>query len=668
MPSCAEPRLRGRPLIRDCLQRELPLRWPEEGRTDLLRRLALEIGAIAEQAVAFFQMAEAWDEAEKRLVAEAPALFREGRLGTLRTALGGFPGEWRNRSAWLAYIEAEAQRREGHLDVAYQTFLRAEKLAGEGPAAGWVATGLAAVHGARGHVDAEACFGRALGHFGADSDFAGQARVQYNLGLLFARQGDFERASAPYREAIRLSEAGGLLPLALTYNNLALCLFYMGHADRAWKEVEKGMALAERLASARDRMFLLRTLGHLEVAAGKLAAAREHYEQALADATALGDQHSQVHAQLGLARVALGEGDAPGALGSAQQALAQLGGAAPSTEGRVVGADEKDPDLGEPLTLLAEIHLVAGRPAAAAAHLEVAEELIRRHPNSYQRSLLQSLRRRLEGQDSPEAARDGGGEAPLVIRCFGVSGATLDGRELEAKDWRSKNAKLVLGYLLVHPEGATKETLAELLYGGADTSRSTVHVAISRLRQALEPAMGKEPSRLVLFEEGRYIFNRAAQVAVDMWEFRQAVRQAAVAGANGAALRERALTLYKGPFLADFSDVRWVQEQQEYFRRLAAGVFEGCCAAAAAEDRWEQVEDLAERHLAVDQAAVGAYRARVVALAMRERPAEALKAAELAAGRLEHDVGLLPEDLLELADAIRDGSLTVRRARAFLGA
>ena len=106
-------------------------------------------------------------------------------------------------------------------------------------------------------------------------------------------------------------------------------------------------------------------------------------------------------------------------------------------------------------------------------------------------------------------------------------------------------------------------------------AQHTLYVYISRLRKTLEPAAGRP---VVLTRPGAYVL-RATSEHIDAGRFERLAgegRRALAEGAPGraAAVLQEALTLWRGPPLADVSDEPFAQAEIARLEELRSGVLE----------------------------------------------------------------------------------------------
>ncbi|WP_449065002.1 BTAD domain-containing putative transcriptional regulator [Planomonospora algeriensis] len=168
---------------------------------------------------------------------------------------------------------------------------------------------------------------------------------------------------------------------------------------------------------------------------------------------------------------------------------------------------------------------------------------------------------------------------------------------------------------------------------------STIQGYVSRLRRALEPdrAPRKEAGVLVSAPPGYAL--RAAAEQVDSWRFENAVKLDGDPAAVWARLEE-ALALWRGPALAEFSDLTWAVTEAGRLeelrltaveRRADAGLALGHSAALVAD---------LEAHVSAHPLREEAWRLLALALYRGGRQGDALGALRRARGVLRDELGL----------------------------
>ena len=629
-------------------------------------------------------------------IMRAMVLRLEGRpreaLALLETARPG--GALTGQSDWLARAYAQLAACQGALgnlerqEAEALLALEVVDAATDPTTHAFASNALGLAHLASGEVQrALDRFRDALESFERVPDPAGTVRVLHNTGLAHARAGALEQAILVYSDGLRRAEEAGILPLPLTLNNLALAHLHLGRREEARRALEKGLVLLGRVRGERDRGVLLRSLGYLHRSEVDLQAARQALEEALAIAERTGDRLSAAMARFGLAEADLDENNLPRALAWLAQASASAGESleAPNmVEGALLRARLARQSI-QPTEALRWLNHVEGHAERSGnpylAH-HAARERWYLGPMNQSPEAFEAARSRLQtghvshGYPLP-ADLDAGMPASqgvdpsipgwtLEVTTLGTFTVSVEGRTL--KDWRTGNARLLLVYLMLHPEGATKERLCELLYGADPPSRSALPTVVNRLRQALEPEPQKGGTgRFILFEDGRYVLARGIRYRLDVLDMRRHLAAAILPEGDRRRHMETALALYHGPFLDDVDTMPWCDLERESIRRQLLPVVEAELASRAREDDWEGLDQLSARLLAAEPHVTPALRGRAVALAMRERPEEAVRFLEAAFAAMAAERRLDPDEVdLDLLEGIRDRTLTVRQARAAL--
>jgi DNA-binding SARP family transcriptional activator len=134
--------------------------------------------------------------------------------------------------------------------------------------------------------------------------------------------------------------------------------------------------------------------------------------------------------------------------------------------------------------------------------------------------------------------------------------------------------------------------------------------------------------------------------------------------AERQALLEEALDGYRGGFLEDHQDVAWCTLEREKWRSLMLEGVEELLVLLGRTDDWSGMQRIADRLLSLEPAADLGHRARIAALAMQDRPHEAMRACEVAVESMARLGGLEPDFVTgDLIEHVREGSLSVRQVR-----
>jgi DNA-binding SARP family transcriptional activator len=235
----------------------------------------------------------------------------------------------------------------------------------------------------------------------------------------------------------------------------------------------------------------------------------------------------------------------------------------------------------------------------------------------------------------PPATADAGADAaipspppPLSLRLFGGFAMDVNGEAVDLGNVKPR-ARAALRLLALHaPRPVHREVLCAALWPEADADAATrnLQVAVSSLRQVLEPGAGRGAHTLLVRDGDAYRLALPEGAVVDLAQLREhlaAGRLALAAGRTDVAIQHmgRALDTWTGELLPEDGPADWAVGEREMLRsevteaatRLAALALEagdGVAARHAAErglrlDRFrdELWRSLIEAHRAVGDAA-----------------------------------------------------------------
>ena len=218
-------------------------------------------------------------------------------------------------------------------------------------------------------------------------------------------------------------------------------------------------------------------------------------------------------------------------------------------------------------------------------------------------------------------------EAPeLLIRGFGPGRVEIRGCALVSSDWTYSKARELLFYLICNP-AQTKEQIGLALWPDSSTAqlRDNFRITLHHLRRALGHP------EWVLYEDGRYAFNRALPYWFDMeaFEFHLSLAQLALEGAGGpgplaADYLDRATSLYDRDFL-DGAEAEWCLLLREDLQRkyLQALVARGELFFEAGE--YGRATEVYRRAIAKDGYLEAAHRGLMRCLARQGELSQALR-------------------------------------------
>jgi ATP/maltotriose-dependent transcriptional regulator MalT/DNA-binding SARP family transcriptional activator len=626
------------PALRSMLRRRLDAELGIAGRQALLRRVGDHYWQTSQTATALRFWIDAGQAAwaAERLVEVAEDWLAQGRLEALASTLGAL-GEEADRPA-LLMVQGELHRRWG--DFARADAVLARAVEALGPAPGPLERAIARLRQAQvaasrgGVAEARAFLAEAapalagepryrvdvlivegglallsgdteaaIRHFEATrqagqrlGDPYAEARAIHNLGVCYTRLGEFDRALASYDAAMRPTGPDGTPAVWMTPINRALVLVQLDRAAEARDAAEAALALVRRYRLTREEGYALRILGYAQLRVGDFTQAAACFESAERQARLANDALGLAYSLNFAAELAVMEGDAA----AAERLSAEVE--------QVVGGPEAFGNVQDFVQVRAKVHLLAGRPHEARALVDLLLERARRLGYKHLLAETEQLEREVQAAEAGRPARGHAHAQPaeseppaLTIRCFGPLRVARPDGEITDKEWQTTRAKQLFAFLLFTPDGATKATLLGSAFPREEVSNDLMNMTLMRLRKALEPELGKgQPSRFILRQDGRYLFNRQIPVALDTRDFEQALKAARLAedAAEERAGLERALALYAGDFLAGQED-DWVVGLRHGFQDQALAACRRLLAIYE-EAAPERVIDLLRRALEVD--------------------------------------------------------------------
>lgn len=250
-------------------------------------------------------------------------------------------------------------------------------------------------------------------------------------------------------------------------------------------------------------------------------------------------------------------------------------------------------------------------------------------------------------------------DAPLSVRALGPLEIRLHGRLLGAEAWPYAKPRELLLYLLVHPEGRTREQAGLDFWPEVSAAqvKNNFHVTLHHLRKALgDPGW-------IRFERGRYRVAGELGVAFDVARFEEAVvaacrrLRAAPTDHEPARALEDAISGYRGGFLDEAHAGDWhLATRDRLARRFEEGVealaahHEAVGAHAEAARAWQRLADADPLH---EEAA----RRLMLALARDGRRSEALRVFDRLVRGLRTELDAEPEpEVAAVAERLRAGA------------
>ena len=234
--------------------------------------------------------------------------------------------------------------------------------------------------------------------------------------------------------------------------------------------------------------------------------------------------------------------------------------------------------------------------------------------------------------------------ARLRVLALGPVQVYVGGRAVEPSAWGSARPRELLVYLLMHPEGRTKEQVGLAFWPDASPAqlRNNFHVTLHRLRKALGS------TDVVLLTSDRYHVDPALIEEFDVMAFERevaAARRALKRQTEGAGVEaEQALARYRGDFLDGEPVGDWHTEHRERLQRVYVDALIELGANYAREERYEKAAEVYRRVLARDELHEEALRALMRCLAEAGDRSQALRAYRRFADRLREELEAEPEE------------------------
>lgn len=528
--------------------------------------------------------------------------------GALALPEAAAPGIDRARLLFAAGLFATLQARTDQARPWLEESLALAREAGDASLEAYVLTYLAMLHGQLGRQEGVDPCRQAAAWFEAHGDLYGHRLCRLLLGTMAAQRGDVQEALAENLEGIRLARLFGMpRELGISLQNTALVHIVRGEwamaEARARESFEQFRLDPSHLFIATSLDYLGEVLGHqgrLTEAARVLGAAEATRE--IVGASRFPINERRIAAKLPGFEAAAG----PEAWRAAWQ------------EGRARAPDRILAELPPPLVECggeARIERLeaAGAPAPPAAPVTTD----------------------IEGLD-------------LVVRALGPFEARVSGGAFDAERWSWTKPREALVFLLLHPEGVTRDRLGAALWPDAPPSRlkNSFHVALHHLRKSLGH------SEWITLQGDRYVLADGVRTWFDARAFLDAVR---AAGQDPVAIRA-ALVLWRGQLLEGEAVGGWVEEYRDQLGRAADEAWMALGRALAAAGSDQEAADAFQRVVVRDPLREDAHRGLISAWAKTDQRSRALRHFEELVTLLRDELDAAPEPAtLALVAELRDG-------------
>lgn len=236
----------------------------------------------------------------------------------------------------------------------------------------------------------------------------------------------------------------------------------------------------------------------------------------------------------------------------------------------------------------------------------------------------------------------------LRLRLLGPFQAWRGEAEIAPADWKRKKARQLLLLLLTQRQTMLeRDQIVELLWPELEPEQAQrdFKIAYSSLLSVLEPARERNaPSAYIARDDTRYGWRPEADVWLDVAEFTRLAAQGdrLYPGEGATAVYRQAIALYQGEYLQEYPYEAWCSEARERLLTIFLQTAERLALLLLEQEAWEEAIQVAQHILARDDCWEQAYRVLMQAYAADGRRAQAIRAYQRCAERLQTELGVEP--------------------------
>jgi DNA-binding SARP family transcriptional activator len=244
--------------------------------------------------------------------------------------------------------------------------------------------------------------------------------------------------------------------------------------------------------------------------------------------------------------------------------------------------------------------------------------------------------------------------AGLRVLALGPLQVFIGDEAIDTTAWGSARPRELLVYLMMHPDGRTKEQVGLAFWPDASSAqlRNSFHVTLHRLRKAL-----RNPEWIALAND-RYRVAPEIVREFDVVDFERdvaAARRALQRREEGAtAALERALSRFRGDFLDGEPAGDWHLEHRDRLQRVFVEALMALGDRLVAEERHAKAAEVYRRILARDDLNEEAVRALMRCHAHLGERGQAMRVYQRLADRLRKELDAEPdEETVEVYEGMR---------------
>lgn len=241
--------------------------------------------------------------------------------------------------------------------------------------------------------------------------------------------------------------------------------------------------------------------------------------------------------------------------------------------------------------------------------------------------------------------KDKTGETPPpLLRIYTLGGFELfRGDERISDDvFKSWKQRFLLARLAGSSRPISTERLVDEFWPeGGEAGKGSLNVSFSRIRKVLRPSPWPVELDYVLRDKGRLSLNWSLPIWHDLAEFERLAQNPDGAGEEQIELWQRAVQLYRGPYLENcYQD--WAIAQREQCERLLLEVLQRLIGRLRDLQRWKEVVYYAGRMLELDPCSQDGHLTLMTAYLQLKRPEAAVKHFEQCKKTLKAELNLEP--------------------------
>jgi signal transduction histidine kinase/ATP/maltotriose-dependent transcriptional regulator MalT len=470
-------------------------------------------------------------------------------------------------------------------------------------------------------------------------------KAYHNLGLAYTWLGDFKKGLLAYEQAVSLSRELKILPLGLTFNNLAIIHNMQGDYNKAYQNCLSGLEVLDKINNDFARLSIYLTLSDTYIGLKNEFKTNESLDYV---STFLKKNPNPIYSALlyrQLARSAiaeeqpekarefiekamntrkLSEGDSSyveykletGIInycsGYYREALEQLQSIEENLkQGR------QNYHLARALLYIALASKALNDQAGFEKYYKLAAGIIKENQYSL---LAQKLELKIDTVIVEEK------KIPLKIYTFRHRlEVTYGDKEVPGKSWGGNQTKLIFLYLLLNKEGISKEKLYDIIFPYGDKNRAALHVILNKLKKALGSVYGD--TEIIQYSDNIYRFNFSIDYWWDAAQFEYLLNEAAEEkDPFSKALRTaEALYLYKSHFMQGSELESWIYSNREQYRNLAYKAFTELANYYFEQKQFAELLNLSDHFFHIDNCNENACKFKIMALISLQRKNDALK-------------------------------------------